>query len=62
MKPTETHLSEHLREIVDVCGAESLCLEAFGLQEVFGHIRSVDQHAMQRTLLISIGVEHDLRR
>lgn len=57
----ETHLSEHLREIIDICSAQSLSLEAFGLQQVFGHIGGVDQHAMQRALLISIGVEHDLR-
>lgn len=56
------YLSEHLREVIDVCRAKSLSLEAFGLQQVFGHIGSVDQHAVQRTLLVSIGLERDLPR
>lgn len=55
------YLSEHLREVIDICSAKSLSLEAFGLQQVFGHIGSVDQHAMQRTLFVSVRLEGDLQ-
>lgn len=55
------YLSEHLGEIVDISGAQSLSLEALCLQQVFRHVRRVDQHAMQRTLFIPVGLEHDLK-
>ena len=51
---SQQYLSEHLREVIYICSAQSLSLEAFGLQQVFGYIGSVDQHAMQKTLLVSI--------
>lgn len=54
------YLSEHLGEIVDISGAQSLSLEALRLQQVFGHIRRVDQHTVQRALFIPVGLEHDL--
>ncbi len=54
------YLTEHLWKVVDICGTEALGLEAFGLQEVFSDIGCVDEHAMKRTLLISICLEHDL--
>lgn len=57
-----SYLSEHLGEIVDISGAQSLSLEALRLQQVFSHVRRVDQHAMQRTLFIPVGLEHDLKR
>lgn len=59
---TMSYLSEHLGEIVDISGAQSLSLEALGLQQVFSHVRRVDQHAMQRTLFIPVGLEHDLKK
>lgn len=54
------YLSEHLGQVVDVGGAEALSLEAFGLQQVFGDVRRVDEHAMKRPLLVSVCLEHDL--
>lgn len=56
------YLSEHLGEIIDISSAQSLSLKALSLQQVFGHIWCVDQHAMQRTMLISVGLEHDLKK
>lgn len=56
------YLSEHLREIVNISGAQSLSLETLRLQQVFRHVRRVDQHAMQRTLFIPVGLEQDLKK
>lgn len=55
------YLSEHFWEVIDVGGAQGLRLETLRLQQVLGDIRSVDEHAMQRTLLVSICLEHDLK-
>lgn len=55
------YLSDHLREVVDVSSAQGLRLKAFGLQQVLGHVRGVDEHAMQRSLLVPIRLEHDLK-
>lgn len=57
-----SYLSEHFWKVVDVGGAQRLRLESLGLQQVLGHIGGVDEHAMQRTLLVSICLEHDLYR
>ena len=54
------YLSEHLGEVVDVGGAEALGLEALGLQQVLGDVGRVDQHAVERALLVPVGLEHDL--
>lgn len=54
------YLSEHLGQVIHIGGAKALSLKAFGLQQVFGDVRSVDEHAMERPLLISICLEHDL--
>lgn len=56
------YLSEHLWEVVDVGGAQRLRLESFGLQQVLGNVRSVDEHAVQRPLLVPVCLEHDLRK
>lgn len=56
------YLSEHLWEVIDISGAKGLCLETLGLQQVFGDIWGVDEHAMQWTLFVSICLEHDLKR
>lgn len=56
------HLSEHFWKVVDIGRAQRLRLEAFRLQQVLGHIGGVDEHAMQRPLLVSIGLEHDLNK
>lgn len=56
------YLSEHLREVIDVGGAQRLCLEALGLQQVLGDVRRVYEHAVQRTLLVSIRLEHNLNK
>lgn len=48
------HLSEHLWEVVDVGGAQGLGLETFGLQQVLGDIGMVDEHAVQRALLVLV--------
>lgn len=55
------YLTKHFWEVIDVGGAEALGLEAFGLQQVFSDVGCVDEHAMKRTLLISIRLEHDLK-
>lgn len=54
------HLPEHLQEVIDVGGAERLGLEALGLEQVLGDVRRVNQHPMQRALLVPVGLEHDL--
>ncbi len=56
------YLSEHFWKVIDVGGAQRLRLEALGLQEVLGDIRGVDEHAVQRTLLVSICLEHNLNK
>lgn len=56
----ELYLTEHLREVVDVGGSQRLSLEALGLQQVLGDVRRVDEHAVQRALLVSVRLEHDL--
>lgn len=60
MKFCFMYLSEHLWEVIDIGGAQRLCLETFRLQQVLGDIRGVDEHAMQWPLLVSICLEHDL--
>jgi len=54
------YLSEHLREVVDVGGAQGLGLETLGLQQVLGDVGRVDQHAVQEALLVPVRLEHDL--
>lgn len=56
------YLSEHLRKVIDVGGAQRLRLKSFGLQQVLSDVRSVDEHAVQRTLFVPVGLEHDLRK
>ena len=54
------YLSEHFWKVVNVGGAQRLRLEALWLQQVLGDIRGVDEHAVQRTLLVAICLEHNL--
>ena len=54
------HLSEHLGEVIGVGGAQRLGLEALGLQQIFGDVGRVDEHAVQRALLVPVPLEHDL--
>lgn len=54
------YLSEHFWKVVNIGGAQRLCLETLRLQQVLGDVGCVDEHAVQRTLLVSIRLEHDL--
>lgn len=57
-----TCLSEQLREVVDIGGAQGLGLEPLGLKQILGDIRGVDQHPVLGSLLVAKGVKHDLDR
>lgn len=62
MRSFALYLSEHLWKVIDIGGTQGLRLEALRLQQVLGDIRGVDEHAMQWTLLVSICLEHNLKK
>lgn len=55
-----TCLPEHFREVIHVGGAQGLGLEALGLKQVLGDVRSVDQHPVLGSLFVAKGMKHDL--
>lgn len=58
----QTHLPDHLWEIVHIGGAQGLCLETLGLEQVLGDVGGVDEHPVLRPLLVPVRLEHDLER
>lgn len=56
------HLTEHIGNIVDIGGAIRLRLEAFLLQEIFGHVWRRDGMTVKRSLFLAISLEFDLKR
>lgn len=59
---SQTHLPDHLWEVIHIGGAQGLCLEALGLEQVLSDIGGIDEHAMLWPLFVPIGLEHDLQR
>lgn len=55
-----TCLPEHLWEVIHVGGSQGLGLEALGLKQILGDIRSVDQHPVLGSLFVAKGVKQDL--
>lgn len=58
----QTHLPNHLGEVIHVGGAQGLRLEALGLEQVLGDVGGVDEHPVLRPLLVPMRLKHDLER
>ena len=55
------YLTHHLREVVDVGGAQGLGLEALQLQVVLGDVGGAQEQVVEETLLAAVRLELDLQ-